>query len=62
MCVILELMFLSFYCDYIVDEIAVFAFLQFFSEIVNFRWALFSAAAFGHRKLTLIFGGWLVGR
>jgi hypothetical protein len=38
MCVILDLMFLSFYCDYIVDEFAVFSFLQKkFSEIVNFR-------------------------
>jgi hypothetical protein len=33
-------MFLSFYCDYIVDEFIVFvAFFQiFFSEIINFRW------------------------
>jgi hypothetical protein len=31
-------MFLSFYCDYIVAEIAVFLhFFNFFSEIVNFR-------------------------
>jgi hypothetical protein len=38
MCVILDLMFLSFYCYYIVDEIAVFCiFSNFFSEIVNFR-------------------------
>jgi hypothetical protein len=36
MCVILELMFLSFYCDYIVAKIAVFCI--FFSEIVNFWW------------------------
>jgi hypothetical protein len=32
MCVILDLMFLSFYCDYIVDEIVVFLhFFKFFS-------------------------------
>jgi hypothetical protein len=31
MCVILELMFLSFYCDYIVDEITVF--LHFFKKV-----------------------------
>jgi hypothetical protein len=31
-------MFLSFYCDYIVDEIAIFCIFQiFFSKIVNFR-------------------------
>jgi hypothetical protein len=37
LCVILYLMFLSFYCDYIVDEFAVFfAFFQKNSEIINF--------------------------
>jgi hypothetical protein len=61
MCVILELMFLSFYCDYIVAKIAVFfAFFKFlFSEIVNFRrptesaennHVIFSALASGRRK------------
>jgi hypothetical protein len=54
-------MFLSFYCDYIVDEIAVFfAFFQKkFSENVNFlrpteaaenKRILFSAAQPGRRK------------
>jgi hypothetical protein len=39
MCVILDLMFLPFYCDYIVDEIVVFFafFKKTFSENVNFR-------------------------
>jgi hypothetical protein len=38
-CAIVDLMFLSFYCDYIVDEFAViFEFFHFFSEIINFRW------------------------
>jgi hypothetical protein len=31
MCVILELLFLSYYCDYIVAEIVVFAFILIFS-------------------------------
>jgi hypothetical protein len=38
MCVLLELMFLSFYCNYIVDEIAVFYISsKKLSKIVNFR-------------------------
>jgi hypothetical protein len=36
LCVILYLMFLSFYCDYIVDEFAVFCIFQKNSEIINF--------------------------
>jgi hypothetical protein len=44
-CAIVDLMFLSFYCDYIVDEFAVIFlhfFKLFFSEIINFwrpQWA-----------------------
>jgi hypothetical protein len=39
MCVILKLLFLSYYCDYVVAEIAIFLFIStfFYSELVNFR-------------------------
>jgi hypothetical protein len=49
-CAIVDLMFLSFYCDYIVDEFAVIfcLFSKKFSEIINFL-PLFSAGVYFRR-------------
>jgi hypothetical protein len=70
-------MFLSFYCDYIVAEIAVFCIFSIFSlkllifggqqrlpkiGMTYFRRSLFSAARCQRRKYAIIFDGSLVGR
>jgi hypothetical protein len=55
MCVILELLFLSYYCDYIVVEIAIdFTFLSYFFAL---KLLIFGGLCRSRKISPIIFGG-----